>query len=53
MFWSEARGCVDGLVQGYPLGLGGGDIRPENIEEILADLREREAADDPKLMEIA
>jgi pyruvate/2-oxoacid:ferredoxin oxidoreductase alpha subunit len=55
VLWSELRGTVpDGcVVQNYILGLGGGDIRPANIEEVLEDLCERSKADEPKLMEIA
>ena len=55
VLWSELRGAVrDGcVVQNYILGLGGGDIRPENIAQVLEDLGERSTAEEPKLMEIA
>ncbi|MDP6838088.1 MAG: pyruvate ferredoxin oxidoreductase, partial [Planctomycetota bacterium] len=33
VLWSEVRGCAPrALVQGYMLGLGGGDVRPQHIE---------------------
>ncbi len=55
VLWSEARGFAppNALVQNYMLGLGGGDIRPEHITQVLADLRGRRAADEPLIMEVA
>ena len=54
VLWSEARGAAppDCLVQGTMLGLGGGDIRPEHIEEVATDLLQREQAGAPVLMEV-
>ncbi|MCB9915546.1 MAG: pyruvate ferredoxin oxidoreductase [Planctomycetes bacterium] len=54
VLWSELRGLAprDTLVQNYMLGLGGGDIRPGHITEILEDLRTREASGAPALMEV-
>ena len=54
VLWSEARGFAppDALVQGYMLGLGGGDIRPEHIGEVLADLARRTVAGAPEILEV-
>ena len=54
ILWAELRGCVDSksLVQNYILGLGGGDIRPEHIDEILEDLLGRERAEAPMIKEV-
>ena len=43
ILWAEARGVVrhDALVQGYMVGVGGGDVRPEHLGEILADVGAR------------
>jgi len=41
------------IVQNYILGLGGGDIRPEHVAAVLADLREREAAGMPEMVEVS
>jgi len=48
------RGVISGdtIVQGYITGLGGGDIQPELIGRILADLQARDCAGPPKLMEV-
>lgn len=53
VLWGELRGVTgaDTLVQGYMLGLGGGDVRPEHIGELLADLVARETAGTPRMME--
>jgi len=53
VLWGEARGVVEpgALVQGYMIGLGGGDVRPEHVEAIVADLAARTAAGKPVLME--
>ena len=54
VLWSETRGTVtrDSLVQGYILGLGGGDIRPEHIAGILDDLSRRDQAGEPEILEV-
>ena len=54
ILWSEIRSCAprDTLVQGYVLGLGGGDIRPGHIEKVLADLLARETSERPVLLEV-
>jgi pyruvate/2-oxoacid:ferredoxin oxidoreductase alpha subunit len=53
ILWSEARALADAgaVVQSYMAGLGGGDVRPEHIENLLADLRERKSAGMPAMME--
>lgn len=53
ILWAELRGVTgdDTLVQGYMLGLGGGDVRPEHIEALLEDLLGRESAGAPQIME--
>jgi pyruvate/2-oxoacid:ferredoxin oxidoreductase alpha subunit len=55
VLWSESRGTVprQSLVQGYVLGLGGGDIRPEHITDLLDDLCEKSEATEPEIVEVA
>jgi pyruvate/2-oxoacid:ferredoxin oxidoreductase alpha subunit len=55
ILWAEGRctappGC---LVQNYILGLGGGDVRPAQIKDIVKDLDERQAAGEPRILEVA
>jgi pyruvate/2-oxoacid:ferredoxin oxidoreductase alpha subunit len=54
ILWAELRGCVEqrSIVQNYLLGLGGGDIRPEHIQEILDDIHARESAGASQFMEV-
>jgi len=54
ILWAEARGVVrhDALVQGYMLGLGGGDVRPGHLEQILAEVAARTTADAPIFKEV-
>ena len=53
VLWSETRSLADpgAVVQNYIAGLGGGDVRPEHIVSMLTDLRARESAGAPVLME--
>ena len=53
VLWGEARATAPrgALVQGYVVGLGGGDPRPAQVEEILGDLSRREAPGDPMILE--
>lgn len=54
VLWAELRASTDlPFVQGYVLGLGGGDVRPVHIEQIVSDLRTRERPGDPMLVEVA
>lgn len=51
IFWQEVRGCLQGqgqhLVQGYLTGVGGGDVVPEMVHEVVEDLTYRSTAGDP------
>lgn len=55
VLWGELRGAAPpgAVVQNYLLGLGGGDIRPEDVESVLADLLARERAGAPRILEVA
>lgn len=54
VLWSESRGTAPAgrPVQNYIIGIGGGDIRPQHITEILEDLASRDEAGPPRIMEI-
>ena len=52
VFWQETRGAFQGWrddlpVQGYLTGLCGGDVTPDVIDRVLADLADRERAGAP------
>jgi pyruvate/2-oxoacid:ferredoxin oxidoreductase alpha subunit len=51
IFWQEVRACLQGrdapLVQGYLTGVGGGDVVPELVNEVVSDLTERAGAGEP------
>jgi pyruvate/2-oxoacid:ferredoxin oxidoreductase alpha subunit len=51
IFWQEIRACLQGqgerLVQGYLAGVGGGDVVPETVNEVVEDLSLRTEAGDP------
>ncbi len=52
IFWQDTRAAFQGrrddlLIQGYLTGLCGGDVTPETIEEVVADLAARPAAGPP------
>jgi pyruvate/2-oxoacid:ferredoxin oxidoreductase alpha subunit len=53
VLWGEVRGQAEpgAVVQGYVIGVGGGDVRPEHVEAIVSDLSARDAAGRPVLME--
>jgi pyruvate/2-oxoacid:ferredoxin oxidoreductase alpha subunit len=53
VLWGEARGQAEpgAVVQGYMIGLGGGDVRPEHVLAIAEDVASRTAAGAPVLME--
>lgn len=55
ILWGEVRGCLSAetIVQNYMIGLGGGDIRPEHLIELIEDLLEREAPGVPEIVEVA
>ena len=56
IFWTEIatslREKPGVLVQDYLVGLGGGDVTPELIDEIFDDLAARQHADDPVWKEV-
>ena len=51
IFWQEVRACLQGqgdrLVQGYLTGVGGGDVVPATVREVVEDLSQRSAAGSP------
>jgi len=53
VLWSETRCLADPgtVVQNYVAGLGGGDVRPEHIVKMLADLEPRRLTGAPAIME--
>ena len=57
IFWQEVattlRERSDVIVQDYLVGLGGGDVTPEVIDEIIDDLAGREKAGEPVWKEVA
>lgn len=55
ILWGELRGCAPpgSLVQSYMVGLGGGDVRPGHVKDVLDDLMARDAAGAPSLVEVA
>ena len=55
VLWGEVRALADpgAVVQSYMAGLGGGDVRPEQIVNMLADLLPRKLAGVPTMMEAA
>ena len=57
VFWREITGALQGhsdvLVQDYLVGLGGGDVTPAIINEIIDDLVARERAEAPIWKEVA
>ena len=52
IFWQEIAAtlgqCSDMLLQDYLVGLGGGDVTPSIINEIIDDMNERTTASDPE-----
>jgi pyruvate/2-oxoacid:ferredoxin oxidoreductase alpha subunit len=55
VLWAETRGLAapGATVQGYVMGLGGGDVRPEHLLEVLRDAGARREAGPPELLEVA
>jgi hypothetical protein len=53
VLWAEtSRLAAPGaVVQNYLAGLGGGDVCPEHLEKVLADLAGRRAAGEPLFLE--
>jgi len=57
IFWQELRSVFQGdgdrlLIQGYLTGLCGGDVTPSMVDEVVADLRERNEMGKPVWMGI-
>lgn len=54
VLWGETRGLAgqSTVVQNYMAGIGGGDVRPEHLQNMLADLRPRQVAGLPTMMEV-
>lgn len=55
VLWAETRALAapGAAVQGYLLGLGGGDVRPEHLLDVLRDAAARSEAGPPELREVA
>lgn len=53
ILWGEVRRLAgpDTIVQNYMAGIGGGDIRPEHLEKIFANLEGRQEEGEPILVE--
>jgi pyruvate/2-oxoacid:ferredoxin oxidoreductase alpha subunit len=53
ILWGEVQALADPgtVVQNYLAGLGGGDVRPEHITGMLADLLPRQIAGQPAMVE--
>jgi pyruvate/2-oxoacid:ferredoxin oxidoreductase alpha subunit len=56
IFWNEIAATLaqkpDLILQDYLVGLGGGDVTPAIIEDIVGDLTVRETADEPMWKEV-
>ena len=54
ILWGEIRSLAhcETVVQNYVIGLGGGDIRPEQIEQIIVDAAALERAAEPRFVEV-
>jgi pyruvate/2-oxoacid:ferredoxin oxidoreductase alpha subunit len=54
VLWQDTRALADpgAVVQDYLAGMGGGDIRPEHIVTMVADIEARSESGAPKLMEM-
>jgi pyruvate/2-oxoacid:ferredoxin oxidoreductase alpha subunit len=52
VFWQEVRAALQGrgdvMIQGYLTGVGGGDVVPELVDEVIEDLSARDAARRPR-----
>jgi pyruvate/2-oxoacid:ferredoxin oxidoreductase alpha subunit len=56
VFWGEIAASLqsrqDVLLQDYLVGLGGGDVTPDLLSDILDDLNKRESAGEPQMIEV-
>jgi pyruvate/2-oxoacid:ferredoxin oxidoreductase alpha subunit len=55
VLWSELKTFYDGdaVVQDYMMGLGGGDVRPEHLVQVVEDVTRRDQASTPQILEVA
>lgn len=57
IFWNEVattlQGRSDVVIQDYVVGIGGGDVTPKAIDDIVKDLGSRAVASDPVWAEVA
>ncbi len=54
ILWAELKAATSlPLVQGYMIGLGGGDVRPAHIERILSGMCTRDVAGPPEFVEVS
>jgi pyruvate/2-oxoacid:ferredoxin oxidoreductase alpha subunit len=53
ILWGEIKGLAgrDAVVQNYIAGIGGGDVRPQHLQKIIAGLRRQNIAAEPIIME--
>ncbi|MBW1634810.1 MAG: pyruvate ferredoxin oxidoreductase [Deltaproteobacteria bacterium] len=53
ILWGELRGLAEpgAVVQNYIAGIGGGDVRPGHIRDIVAELKHRSVSAAPVIME--
>jgi len=54
VLWSELRTFYEGdaVVQNYMMGLGGGDVRPEHLVQVVEDVLRRDHAGTPEILEV-
>ena len=57
VWWQDTRAAFQGhrddlLIQGYLLGIGGGDVTPETVDRIVDDLRGRERVGTPMWVDV-
>jgi pyruvate/2-oxoacid:ferredoxin oxidoreductase alpha subunit len=57
VWWQDTRAAFQGhrddlLIQGYLLGIGGGDVTPETVDRIVNDLRGRERVGAPMWVDV-
>jgi len=52
--WSEVRSTTPrgAIVQGYMMGVGGGDVRPAHVTGVVRDLLAREQGGAPEIVEV-
>lgn len=55
VLWGEVRGLAEPatIVQNYMVGVGGGDVRPEHMINLLTELEQSHESGAPKIVEVA